>query len=297
MTSYMVENYKKTGYKCVVIWVVAGLISVSMAYFLKLDIYIGVIGFAIVNDIVIGYASKRLFLARNQIQEKYKNDWDIDSACKTYEEIIASKYLVERNGVLCSYFLLLLNTCQFERFTDVYKENRNKIRNVFMWKYMRLLILYTSSLSKDRREFRKRLSRYHFSKYHKKKGKLNKIKGCQRFQDNTISILQLYENEEYQSAITMIDQIDIASPWDKLYVRSIKERCLFHLNEKYSIPEQEQTKFLFIKQWDMLVRTNEEYYDNRVNELLKMMHEDLKVSYVKFVVTFVVMLLVLLWVV
>lgn len=115
MTSYMVENYKKTGYKCVVIWVVAGLISVSMAYFLKLDIYIGVIGFAIVNDIVIGYASKRLFLARNQIQEKYKNDWDIDSACKTYEEIIASKYLVERNGVLCSYFLLLLNTCQFER--------------------------------------------------------------------------------------------------------------------------------------------------------------------------------------
>ena len=294
----MVENYKKTGYKCVLMWIVAGILSVSIADFSKMNIYILVLGFYIVNEVVIGYARKRLFLARNQIQEKYKNDWDIDSACKTYEEILASKYLVERNGMLCSYFLLLLNTCQFERLIDVYKENRNKIRNnVFMWKYMALLILHTSSLLKDRREFRKRLSKYRFSKYHKKKGKLSKIKSCRRFQDNTINILRLYENEKYQSAITMIEQIETASPWDELYVRSIKERCLFHLNEKYSTPEQEQTKFLFVKQWDMLVRTNEEYYDNRVSELLKMMHEDWKVSYVKWIVTFVVMLLGLLWVI
>lgn len=293
----LVENYKKTSCKCVVIWVVTAIISVCIAYHLKLNIYIGVLGFYILNEIVIGYARNCLFLARNQIQEKYKSDWDIEHASQIYEKLIDSKYLLERNCVLYAYFLLLLNTCQFEKFMDVYKENRKKIRNLFMWKHMGLLMVYTASVLKERSEFRERLSKYHFSKYYKKKGKLSKMKACRRFQDNTLHILQLYENGEYKSAITVIEQMDITCPWDKLYVRSLKERCLFRMNEKCSTPVQEQTKFLFVKQWDELIRTNEEYYDNRVSELLKMMREDMKVSYAKFAVISVVMVLALLWVI
>lgn len=293
----MVENYKKISYKCVGIWVVAAIISVSIAVFAKINLYVGVICFYIINEIVIGYARKELFLARNQIQEKYKKDWDIEYAGETYERILASKCLLERSSLLYDYLLLLLNTCQFEKFADVYKENRKNIRNLFMWKHLRLLIIYTSSLLKDKREYRTRLSKYRFLKWHKKKGKLSEIKACRRVQDNTIKILQLYENGEYHSVITKIEQMDIVCSWDELYFHSIKERCLFHMNKKHSIPKQEQTKFLFVKQWDVLVRTGEEYHDDRACELLKVMYEDMKFSYVKFVMVSVAMVLVFFFIV
>ena len=87
---------------------------------------------------------------------------------------------------------------------------------------------------------------------------------------------------EYQKTLELIEKKKAELPWDQLYFHALKERCRYQLGQEYSLPEQEQTKYLFVKQWDELVRTGEEYYEEQAAEIISMIKKDRAISYTKF---------------
>lgn len=288
------REYKKItfGYMfaIIILWFVALSLGITHRLTVSKLIYMTLIMGLLVREV-----NKKKFLFLNRIKKKYKSDLDVGNAGNVYEEIISNEYLMGRCNVLYDYLILLWDTCQFEEFINVYEKHRKMIRSRYMWRYMGSLMLHVSSVLKNRSDYQTRLSKYHFSVYHREKGQLSEMKAACRLQDKMVEILQLYEKKEYLEALQKIEKIYVTREWNKLYFQSIKERCLFHLKEEYSVPKQELTKYLFVKQWDVLVRTGEEYSNELGQRVLDMMKEDNKTSFIKYVFYLVITVAVLLW--
>ena len=66
------------------------------------------------------------------------------------------------------------------------------------------------------------------------------------------------------------------NPYNILLFESYKQRCLYHLNEKYSFPDENVYPFSFVAKWKYLIETGEEYSYERVDELLDIFEQNEK---------------------
>lgn len=230
------------------------------------------------------YKSSRYSRNANKIVFKYKEDLDIDFALSVFEKLLENKRRLDLLEILYRYLDFLFYIERFDMFEEVYQTNRNVMKLPFMKMVLKRFITNYLSLLEDRSHYKKQLFQYRFTRWHKAKGDLSDSRKIKRFQDESFEVLRLYEAGEYQKAIEKIDQMHIDNPWDQLRFQAEKEKCLYHLGEKYDLPKEEDSTFLFVKQWKTLVETGKEYTSEYADKMLPVMKKDLKSRYglVKF---------------
>ena len=219
--------------------------------------------------------------------ELFYKDYNIERVIQVHEEILKSKRIIYKELVLQQYLLLLLTACQFDKFVEVYQNSRKIARKLSSWKSLDILLLEVSSLLKEKEEFRKRIYDYKLSKYYNSNQKLNKLQTLTRNKDRRIIMRRFYLLGSYEKVIELIDKVGTDDPDNALYYKSLKERCLYHLGKEYCYPNSEDPKLLYVKQWDTLVRTGEEYYNDEINRIFSILKRDRTVSFRKFVLFYV----------
>ena len=174
--------------------------------------------------------------------------------------------------------MLLLDTCQFEKFEEIYKKNRKSMRSIFMISFLKRLILELSALKDDKKYYQKILSKYHFSRFRGKKGELSGIRSKKRFRDESMEIYQLYETKQYEKAIEKINSMHIDNMWDNACFFAEKQKCLFHLKQEYRMLGEEDSEYLYYRKLKTLLDTGKEYSYENAERILLMMNEDIKVA-------------------
>ena len=99
-----------------------------------------------------------------------------------------------------------------------------------------------------------------------------------------IRVRLLYEAREYKGAINLIDSIHSQSLWDQLYLQGERNKCLYHLKENCKFPKKEFSRYLVVKQWETLLSTGNEFYDEQIFEVYYVMKRDVDTAYIRFYV-------------
>ena len=207
------------------------------------------------------------------INDLLSNHLDTELVLESYEQLMHKKKSRNFPFIYVGYLKILLMLGEYDKFIEMYKSypkytNRIDLRN------LKSIVL---KLKKDKAEYRECLFKHKFTKYRNVNTKLSDDKEELKFTDQTFELMQLYENKEYREAIEKIDSICCYNnPYNKLLFQSYRERCLYHLGEPCSMPEENLYPFPFVIEWKYLLETGEEYSYEKIDELLEVFEHNEK---------------------
>jgi len=249
---------------CLIIWLYLAAFNVAYVYLL-----IPFVCGLFFSVIILRNAHRRNI---DTINKLLTNNLDVHLVVECYEQLMYAKKGKEFAFVYVNYLKTLLLLGEYDKFIEVYKSYPKYSKKINI-QSLKLLAL---SLKEDRTEYRELLFAHKFSKYRKTNEKLSDQKEQLKVLDQNYEISQLYELKEYRKAIEKIESIKFYNPYNILLFESYKQRCLYHLNEKYSFPNENVYPFSFVAKWKYLIETGEEYSYERVDELLDIFEQNEK---------------------
>lgn len=226
------------------------------------------------------------------ITDIYKNELKVDLALEVFRQLLRKKRRRDYTLLLLNYLLLLLDTGKIDEFKKEYADNRKVIRNRRFDKSIQEKLLL---MSDDKENRRNHIFQYRFSKYHNRIGKLSWKKSYLRRKDRLYEIMQLYELKEYKQAIEVIEQIPFENRYEALLYQSYKERCLYHLKEPYSVPDDTIYPFVFVTEWSSLVKTGEEFKYSNMNSIIDVINRDQVIAKKNIIIKQIILLTITLF--
>ena len=162
-----------------------------------------------------------------KIGDKLHEDFEVDFSISVLELLLQNKKRNDYTYILFLYLYALTLGCQFEKFREVYLENRECIKKHVGGDLEFFLELFLS-LQSDRSEYKRIIFQYTFSPYHNVDHELSGVKAHLRHRDRLREIAQLYELEEYQKTIEKIDGIQFRNKLEAESYEFLKKKCLYN---------------------------------------------------------------------
>ena len=214
------------------------------------------------------------------ITNKALNDLDFASLLDGLRDLMSTKNKGELKYVLMIYLNYLIVTGDFETFKSTYISHREFIQKNGLKNFLQRFEEILLSVKSDRSEYKQLLFRHSYSSYHNVDGPLEgvfkEVKESWRKRDQHIEIQQRYELGEYKEILNLLEKIQNNNAYEKLLNESVKQRCLYYLQEKTLMPNEIQCMTLSGMKWKHLLETGQELYYDDSDEIIFMIRSDIK---------------------